>query len=125
MRPARPTRRQFVVGLVTLVPAGILSAQTIAPKPAANSCVVAKVKQVVFDQFGVQATRKMRFKEDLGADSLDSVEFTVALERSFGIDIPDQHCARLHTVGSVIDYLSSRLTPRQISNACSGKTSRQ
>jgi acyl carrier protein len=83
--------------------------------------VASKVKRVVFDQSGVEATRKMRFKQDLGADSLDTVEFTVALERSFSIEIPDKDCARLHTVGSVIDYLSGSLTPRQISRACSGK----
>jgi|SRR5579884_1874986 len=108
----RPSRRQFVLGLVALVPAGMLSAQTAVSKPVPNSCVAAKVKQTVFDQFGVQATRKMRFKQDLGADSLDTVEFTVALERSFNIEIPDKDCARLPTVGSVIDYLSARLAPR-------------
>jgi acyl carrier protein len=115
-----PTRRQFVATLVAIVPAAMLSAQNAASKPAANSCVAAKVKQTVFDQFGVEATRKMRFKQELGADSLDTVEFTVALERSFNIQIPDKDCARLHTVGSVIDYLSGRLTPKQISKACSG-----
>jgi acyl carrier protein len=78
------------------------------------------MKQVVFDQFGIQAKRKMRFKADLGADSLDTVEFTVALELSFGIEILAEHSARLHTVGSVMDYLSGRLTPKQISKACSG-----
>ena len=113
-----PTRRQFVLGLIAFVPIGMLAAQTVASKPAPNSCVAAKVKQTVFDQFGVEGTRKMRFKEDLGADSLDTVEFTVALERSFNIAIPDKDCARLHTVGSVIDYLSGRLTLKQISKAC-------
>ena len=119
----RPTRRQFVVGLVASVPAAVLSAQTAAPiptpKPAPNACVTTKVRQAVYNQFGVWATRNTRFKEDLGADSLDTVELTVELEHSLGIDIPDQQCARLHTVGSVIDYLSARLTPRQLSKACS------
>ena len=118
MRPLPTTRRQFVIGLVAPVPAGMLSAQTAAPKPSPNACVSARVKQEVFNQFGVEATRKMRFKEDLGADSLDTVEFTVALERSFGIEINDKDCLHLHTVGSVIDYLSARLTPKQISKAC-------
>jgi len=120
MDPVHLSRRQFVVGLVAFVPVGALWAQTAASKPSPNSCVAAKVKQTVFDQFGAEATRKMRFKQDLEADSLDSVEFTVALERSFEIHIPDKDCARLHTVGSVIDYLSARLTPKQISKACSG-----
>ena len=119
MRPVRPTRRQFVAGLVAFVPLGMLSAQTPPPKPAPNSCVTAKVKQAVYDQFGEQATRRTRFKEDLGADSLDTVEFTVLLERSFGIAINDKDCLHLRTVGSVIDYLSARLTPKQISRACS------
>lgn len=125
MRPARPNRRQFVVGLIAFVPVGMLSAQTAAPKPAPkpaeNSCVTTRVRQAVYNQFGVWATRKTRFKEDLGADSLDTVELTVELEHRFGIEIPDEKCARLHTVGSVIDYLSARLTPKQISNVCSGK----
>ncbi len=101
----------------------MLSAQTAAPKPAPDSCVATKVKKAVFDQFGVHATRSMRFKEDLKADSLDTVELTFALEDAFGIEIPDKDCARLHTVGSVIDYLSARLTPKQISSVCSGKAS--
>lgn len=101
----------------------MLSAQTIAPKAAPDSCVAAKVKKAVFDQFGVHATRNMRFKEDLKADSLDTVELTVELEDAFGVQIPDKDCARLHTVGSVIDYFSARLTPKQIANGCSGKPS--
>lgn len=121
MHSLHPTRRQFLAGLVAVVPAAMLSAQTAAApaKPAPNACVAEKVKKAVFDQFGVQATRKMRFKQDLGADSLDTVELTVALERSFGIQIPDKDCAPLHTVGSVIDYLSARLTPKQLAAACS------
>lgn len=122
MPQIHPTRRQFVVGLVAFVPAAML-AQTVAPKAAPDSCVATKVKKAVFDQFGVHPTRNMRFKEDLKADSLDTVELTVALEDAFSVEIPDKDCARLHTVGSVIDYLSARLTPKQLANACSAKVS--
>ena len=70
-----------------------------------------KVKEIIVEQLGVnaeQVTPEASFIEDLGADSLDTVELVMAFEEEFGAEIPDEDAEKLTTVGAVIDYLKSK-----------------
>lgn len=70
--------------------------------------IEALVKQVVADVFNVDPntiTRETAFNEDLGADSLDLVEFIMQLEEKFDISIPQEEAEKVRTVGEVIDWL--------------------
>tara|TARA_B100001939_G_scaffold293859_1_gene266643 strand:- start:498 stop:740 length:243 start_codon:yes stop_codon:yes gene_type:complete len=67
-----------------------------------------RVKKIVVDQLGVNAdqiTPNAKFIEDLGADSLDTVELVMALEEEFGNEIPDEEAEKLVTVGDVVRYI--------------------
>ena len=67
-----------------------------------------KVKDVVLDKLGVeesQITMEASFVDDLGADSLDTVELIMELEEEFGIEIPDEDAENITTVGSAVDYI--------------------
>ncbi len=67
-----------------------------------------KVKQVIVEQLGVNAdevTQDSSFTEDLGADSLDTVELVMALEETFEMEIPDEDAEKLTTVRAVLDYI--------------------
>ncbi|GMT43780.1 MAG TPA: acyl carrier protein [Deltaproteobacteria bacterium] len=64
---------------------------------------------IIIDQLGVEeseVTNESRFVEDLGADSLDTVELVMAFEEKFGISIPDSDAEKIKTVQSAIDYIS-------------------
>ena len=66
------------------------------------------VKKVVVDQLSVDeklVTPEARFTDDLGADSLDTVELVMALEEEFDIEIPDSDAEKVVTVGDVVDYI--------------------
>jgi acyl carrier protein len=70
-----------------------------------------KVKQIIVDQLGVdesEVTREASFVDDLGADSLDTVELVMALEEEFGIEIPDSDAEKIVTVADIIDYIESK-----------------
>jgi len=70
-----------------------------------------KVKEIIVEQLGVnaeQVTPEASFIEDLGADSLDTVELVMAFEEEFGAEIPDEDAEKLTTVGKVIEYLRSK-----------------
>jgi acyl carrier protein len=70
-----------------------------------------KVKEIIVEQLGVnadQVTPAASFIEDLGADSLDTVELVMAFEEEFGAEIPDEDAEKLTSVGAVIDYLKSK-----------------
>jgi len=70
-----------------------------------------KVKDIIVEQLGVnadQVTPAASFIEDLGADSLDTVELVMAFEEEFGAEIPDEDAEKLVSVGAVIDYLTSK-----------------
>lgn len=70
-----------------------------------------KVKKIIVDQLGVteeEVVPKASFVEDLGADSLDTVEMVMAFEEEFGIDIPDEDAEKIRTVQDAIDYISKK-----------------
>ncbi|MBC8215401.1 MAG: acyl carrier protein [Candidatus Marinimicrobia bacterium] len=70
-----------------------------------------KVKDVVMDKLGVEEskiTMEASFIDDLGADSLDTVELIMDLEEEFGIEIPDEDAEKLTTVGAVIEYVEGK-----------------
>ena len=69
-----------------------------------------KVKKIIVEQLGVEAeevTPEAKFIEDLGADSLDTVELIMALEEEFGIEIPDEEAEKIVTVKDAIEYIKS------------------
>ncbi len=70
-----------------------------------------KVKDIIVEQLGVnadQVTTEASFIEDLGADSLDTVELVMAFEEEFGAEIPDEDAEKLTTVGGVVEYLKEK-----------------
>ena len=67
-----------------------------------------RVRDIIVEQLGVkpdQVTPEAKFIEDLGADSLDTVELIMALEEEFGIEVPDEQAEKLQSVGDVIKYI--------------------
>ena len=67
-----------------------------------------KVKDIIVEQLGVnaeQVTPEAKFIEDLGADSLDTMELVMALEEEFGQEIPDEEAEKLQTMDDVIKYI--------------------
>jgi acyl carrier protein len=77
----------------------------------AEKSVTDRVKEIIVEQLGVnpdQVTPEAKFIEDLGADSLDTVELVMAFEEEFGAEIPDEDAEKLQTVGDVIKYIEER-----------------
>jgi acyl carrier protein len=71
-----------------------------------------RVKDIIVDQLGVNADQvvtEAKFIEDLGADSLDTVELVMAFEEEFGIEVPDEEAEKLTSVGSVVSYISANV----------------
>jgi len=69
-----------------------------------------RVKKIVIEQLGVsedEVTNTASFVDDLGADSLDTVELVMALEEEFGTEIPDEEAEKITTVQQAIDYVNS------------------
>ena len=70
-----------------------------------------KVKSIIAEQLGVkpeEVTANASFIDDLGADSLDTVELVMALEEEFGIEIPDEDAEKMGTVGDAIKYIEEK-----------------
>ncbi|AZI42683.1 acyl carrier protein [Deinococcus psychrotolerans] len=70
-----------------------------------------QVKNVIIDKLGVEAekvTPEARFVEDLGADSLETVELIMGLEDQFGVTISDEAAENIRTVQAAVDYISSQ-----------------
>ncbi len=70
-----------------------------------------RVKDIIVEQLGVkpeQVTPEAKFIEDLGADSLDTVELVMALEEEFGNEIPDEQAEKLQSVNDVIKYVEDQ-----------------
>ena len=71
-----------------------------------------KVRDLIVDQLGVspdEVTVEASFIDDLGADSLDTVELIMAFEEEFGIEIPDEDAEKMSTVGDAIKYLEEHV----------------
>jgi acyl carrier protein len=71
-----------------------------------------KVKSIIVDQLGVnegEVTPAASFVDDLGADSLDTIELVMAFEEAFGIEIPDEDAEKIRTVKHAIEYIESHV----------------
>lgn len=78
-----------------------------------SESVEEKVKSIIVQQLGCdesQVETKASFSEDLGADSLDIVELVMAIEETFGIDIPDDRAESIKTVGDAVDFVKQKAT---------------
>ncbi len=76
-----------------------------------DKSIEARVKDIIVDQLGVsadQVTAEAKFVEDLGADSLDTVELVMAFEEEFDIEVPDEEAEKLQSVGDVITYINNQ-----------------
>ncbi|MBL7170650.1 MAG: acyl carrier protein [Candidatus Omnitrophica bacterium] len=72
-----------------------------------------KVRKIIVDQLGVsqeEVTLEASFIDDLGADSLDTVELVMALEEEFDMEIPDEDAEKIITVGDAIEYIEKHKT---------------
>jgi acyl carrier protein len=87
---------------------------TARPQPLSNppttmaDNITDKVRDIIVEQLGVnpeQVTPEAKFIEDLGADSLDTVELVMAFEEEFSIDVPDDEAEKLQSVGDVVRYI--------------------
>lgn len=77
----------------------------------ADKTIEEKVKDIIVEQLGVnpeQVTPNASFIEDLGADSLDTVELVMAFEEEFSVEVPDDDAEKLQTVGDVISYIEGK-----------------
>ena len=75
------------------------------------SDIAERVKKIVVEHLGVDAekvTEKANFIDDLGADSLDTVELVMALEEEFGVEIPDDAAETITTVGDAINFIAKK-----------------
>lgn len=74
--------------------------------------IFSKVKEIIVNELSVdesQVTENARFIEDLGADSLDTVELIMKFEEEFDIEIPEEDAEKMKTVGDAVDYLKTKL----------------
>ena len=70
-----------------------------------------KIKKIISEQLGVEEDEVLpeaKFVDDLGADSLDTVELVMALEEEFDIEIPDEEAEKIQTVGAAIDFINEK-----------------
>jgi len=78
--------------------------------------VAEKVKSIIAEQLGVkqeEVTPEASFIDDLGADSLDTVELVMALEEEFGIEIPDEDAEKITNVSDVVKYVEQKAGNKQ------------
>ncbi|MFC1709171.1 acyl carrier protein [Candidatus Omnitrophota bacterium] len=77
--------------------------------------VADKIKSIIAEQLGVkpeEVTPQASFIEDLGADSLDTVELVMALEEEFGVEIPDEDAEKMGTVGDAAKYIEEKVATK-------------
>ena len=77
----------------------------------ADQNVESKVKEIIVSKLGVedsQVTANASFTNDLGADSLDTVELVMEFEKAFNLQIPDEDAEKIQTVGDAITYINSK-----------------
>jgi acyl carrier protein len=75
-----------------------------------------RVKQIIVEQLGVdegEVTSTASFVDDLGADSLDTVELVMAFEEAFGIEIPDEDAEKIATVKDAVDYIQKHASAKK------------
>lgn len=75
-----------------------------------------KVKEIIAEQLGVKKEEikpESSFIDDLGADSLDTVEVVMALEEEFGIEIPDEEAEKITTVGEAVKYIEAKAKKKE------------
>ncbi len=75
--------------------------------------VEAKVKEIIVNKLGAEESQvkpEASFTNDLGADSLDTVELVMEFEKAFDIQIPDQDAEKIRTVGDAVNYLKEKVT---------------
>jgi acyl carrier protein len=92
------------------IPDGIIDSQELTQT---MSSIEERVKKIVAEQLGVkeeEVNTSASFVEDLGADSLDTVELVMALEEEFECEIPDEEAEKITTVQLAIDYINENLT---------------
>lgn len=85
---------------------------TIITREVIRMSVENKIKKIVVDQLGVEADEvknEASFLDDLGADSLDTVEMVMAFEDEFGVEIPDEDAEKIKTVQDAISYIESKV----------------
>lgn len=78
----------------------------------AKESIEEKVKQIIVEELGVdeaEVTPNARFIDDLGADSLDTVELVMRFEEEFGIEIPDEEAEKILSVKNAIDYIEAHM----------------
>ncbi len=76
------------------------------------SNIAERVNKIIVEKLGVdesEVTREASFTNDLGADSLDTVELIMEFEKEFDISIPDEQAENIQTVGNAVDYLESQV----------------
>ena len=76
------------------------------------SDIAKRVKEIVAEQLGVEealVVPEASFMDDLGADSLDTVELVMALEEEFDIEIPDEEAEKIQSVGQAVDYIKAHM----------------
>ena len=76
-----------------------------------SESIEARVREIIINELGVElekVTDDASFVEDLGADSLDTVELVMAFEEEFGLDIPDEDAEKMRTVGDAVRYLNKQ-----------------
>lgn len=81
------------------------------PNEKENITMLEKISEIIAEQLSANAaeiTEETKFKEDLGADSLDLFELVMALEDEYSIEIPQEDLENLKTVGSVMEYLKAK-----------------
>jgi len=91
--------------------AAALTRETRSRREYMSSKLEERVKEIIVEQLGVnaeQVTPEASFIDDLGADSLDTVELIMAFEEEFGAEIPDEDAEKLTSVGKVLEYLSGK-----------------
>ncbi len=79
------------------------------------SGIAEKIKSVIAEQLGVkpeEVTAQAKFVDDLGADSLDTVELVMALEEEYGVEIPDEDAEKLVSVGDAIKYIEEKIASK-------------
>ncbi len=90
---------------------GLITCLSILEKNGGYMNIESRVKDLIIDKLGVsedQIVEDAHFIDDLGADSLDTVELVMALEEEFDVEIPDEEAEKLTTVGAAINYLKSK-----------------